>query len=676
MKTQTEKPPNLEKALEPVRQIQRSPVATARKRALANIVSGLFLIIGLSGLIIGIYYVRSFLGGTVLNKVAAPKPVLVQQQMAVPTLVRPTASPMLEATVVATTSPDAVAVAVNLPVSPEVLPVSATPSVTATSNSNTSLPEIAFVAKPAPNALAGAPNPLFGPNYDPNDGRPVFICGTDSFASYLTLLQIQVADLDTKHGFHLGIVPLQLNDKEYALSQQQINTALKTGAWDCNPNTVDGVASTGIGIVTAIVDESAGGDGIWARELNTIYDLKGKRIAYVADSSSEFFVRYALSVAQLNPATDAILVPFDTPDAAVQAFNDRKADAVSAWEPQLSQAGKGGGKPLVTSDQLRVIVDAIITSRKSIAERPEVVQAFHDAWFEALKFQFEHFEDASQQIAAWGDPDWIGITKDSAARDFDAALHLIAQASLEHNVALMSNPEPILNLMATSRQIWSQSRKVPNDPAQDAIDGRFVKQAAVQPNAQTSSRPVNNTFSLVAGSAAYTAPVQTELAVTLPLSASAVQATEVSTSTILSTPAEITGSFRSPTSTESLTTLAVLPCRKFSFLPDSAVLTSESQRVLDICVLPAMQQRPGSLLRVKGSAAWPGPKGTYTEAQILEIATARAKAVADYLIGKGIDRSRIGVEGTLPPASHREITDGVLQAEDRYVEMSLLSGGR
>ncbi len=668
MKTQTEKTPNLERALEPVRQIQRSPVAAARKRALANVVSGLFLIIGLSALIIGIYYVRSFLGGTVLNKVAAPKPVLVQQQMAVPTLVRPTASPILEATVAATTSLDAAAVAVNLPVSPEVLTVSATPSATATSNGNTSLPEIAFVAKPAPNALAGAPNPLFGPNYDPNDGRPVFICGTDSFASYLTLLQIQVAGLDTKHGFHLGIVPLQLNDKEYALSQQQINTALKTGAWDCNPNTVDGVASTGIGIVTAIVDESAGGDGIWSRELNTIYDLKGKRIAYVADSSSEFFARYALSVAQLNPATDAILVPFDTPDAAVQAFNDRKADAVSAWEPQLSQAGKGGGKPLVTSDQLRVIVDAIITSRKSIAERPKVVQAFHDAWFEALKFQFEHFEDASQQIAAWGDPDWIGITKDSAARDFDAALHLIAQASLEHNVALMSNPEPILNLMATSRQIWSQSRKVPNDPAQDAIDGRFVKQAAVQPNAQTSGRPVNNTFSLVAGSAAVTLPLST--------SASAVQATEVSTSTILSTSAEITGSSRSPTSTESLTTLGVLPCRKFSFLPDSAVLTAESQRVLDICVLPAMQQRPGSLLRVKGSAAWPGPKGTYTEAQILEIATARAKAVADYLIDKGIDRSRFGVEGTLPPTNHREITDGVLQAEDRYVEMSLLSGGR
>ena len=158
----------------------------------------------------------------------------------------------------------------------------------------TAIPD--FAAHAAPNALAEMPNPLFAPDYDPNDKRPIYVCGTDSFASYITLLQIQVARLDVQHGFHLGIVPLQFNDREYAFSQQDVDTALKTGKWDCNPNTVDGVASTNNGVITAIVDESAGGDGIWARKLSTIYDLKGKRIAYVADSSSEFFARYALSV--------------------------------------------------------------------------------------------------------------------------------------------------------------------------------------------------------------------------------------------------------------------------------------------------------------------------------------------------------------------------------------------
>ena len=541
-----------------------------------------------------------------------------------------------------------------------------------TSKSAIVAPEPHMIAAPAPTATAipdfnpravasaplGAPNPLFAPDYDPSDKRPIYVCGTDSFASYITLLQIQVSGLDVQHGFHLGIVPLQLNDKEYALSQQDIDSALKTGAWDCNPNTVDGVASTNNGVITAIVDESAGGDGIWARDLSTIYDLKGKRIAYVAGSSSEFFARYALSVAQLDPATEATLLPFDTPDAAVQAFNAGKTDAVSAWEPQLSQAGQGGGRPLVTSDQLRIIVDAMITSRRSIEQRPIVVQAFHDAWFDALKFQFENFETAARQIAAWGNPDWSGVAAGSAAKDFGGALSQIAQANLQDNVYVLSHPEPIFNLMVASRRVWSLARKVPTEPVQNLIDARFVKAAAELGNLSTAARPINNTFSLAAAQVkaqpnAQNVPITGTIGLAVP--------TAVSQTVVASNEAEA---------------LAVLPCRRFTFLPDSSVLTDESRRVIDLCVVPLLQQRSGAFLRIRGSAAWPGPKGSYTEDAIMEMAVGRAKAIADYLATQKINPARLVVEGSLPPTERREISDPILQLEDRFVEMTLITSGR
>ncbi len=519
-----------------------------------------------------------------------------------------------------------------------------------------------FNPKPAASALAGGPNPLFAPSYDPTDKRPVYVCGTDSFASYVTLLQIQVSGLDVQHGFHLGIVPLQLNDHEYALSQQDIDAALTTGAWDCNPNTVDGVASTNNGVITAIVDESAGGDGIWARDLSTIYDLKGKRIAYVAGSSSEFFARYALSVAQLDPATDAILQPFNTPDEAVNAFNAGTADAVSAWEPQLSEAGKGGGRPLVTSDQLRIIVDAIITSRKSIQERPVVVQAFHDAWFEALKYQFEHFDIAARQIAAWGNNDWSGIGTDNAAKDFGDALKQIAQADLNDNVYVLNHPEPIFNLMTASRRVWALARKVPTQPVQSLIDARFVQAAAELGNLSTSAQPINNTFSLAAAAPAQ-APASVQNTVITDTVAVAAAPTVVSPSPTL-------------VASDEAEALAVLPCRHFSFLPDSAVLTDASRRVLDLCVVPTLQQRVGTYLRIRGSAAWPGPKGSYAEGKIMEMAVGRAKAIADYLVTQKISVDRFILEGVLPPAERREIVDPVQQSEDRFVEMTLISSGR
>jgi hypothetical protein len=123
-------------------------------------------------------------------------------------------------------------------------------------------------------------------------------------------------------------------------------------------------------------------------------------------------------------------------------------------------------------------------------------------------------------------------------------------------------------------------------------------------------------------------------------------------------------------------TLAVLPCRRFAFLPESTTLTLESRQILDECVLPTLSQSVGLYLRVKGSSAWPGPKGTYTQDQILEFAQARAQSVVDYLVSKGVDPARFIVEATLPPEDHRETEDPAKQAEDRYVEMVLITVGR
>jgi outer membrane protein OmpA-like peptidoglycan-associated protein len=89
-----------------------------------------------------------------------------------------------------------------------------------------------------------------------------------------------------------------------------------------------------------------------------------------------------------------------------------------------------------------------------------------------------------------------------------------------------------------------------------------------------------------------------------------------------------------------------------------------------------MSQSVGLLLQVTGSAAWPGPVGTYTEAEIEEFAQARAQSVVDYLVSQGIDPARFIVDAVLPPEEHRETDDPAIQAEDRFVEMTLITVGR
>jgi len=481
-----------------------------------------------------------------------------------------------------------------------------------------------------------SPDPIWGPNYKADDGLPTYICGADAFGSYFTLQQMQMSGKDIEHGFHLGIVPFFLNDDPaYDISEEQRTALLDSGNWDCLLTTLDSVALSSPGVITAIVDESAGADQLWGRDVPTINDLEGKRIAFSRGSVGEYFVYYTLSIAQLSPRSQVTLVPQDSVADAVAAFNNGQADVVSGWEPDIYDAEQSGGMPLLSSNQLRIVIDVVVTSRQSINNEADLVQNFHNAWFDTLKAQVENFETAASQIAAWGNNDWSFVYPESAGDDFHAWLESVAQADLGDNAFVMRDTRPIVNRLEIARRVWAASDvSVPNDNAEDLVNPGFVQRAADQASLQANGTPVNDTFSISA---------------------------QLDLSSVASTDAA---------------TLAVLPCRTFTFLPESTELTLESRRILDSCVVPTLSQSVGLFLRVKGSSAWPANDPPYTEDDILEVAEGRAQSVVDYLVSQGIDPARFIVEATLPPEKNRHTDDPNIQAQDRYVELTLVTAGR
>jgi ABC-type amino acid transport substrate-binding protein len=481
-----------------------------------------------------------------------------------------------------------------------------------------------------------SPEPIFGPNYDDGDGLPTYICGADAFGSYFTLQQMQMSGKDIEHGFHLGIVPFFLDDDpEYNVSEEQRTALLNAGEWDCLLTTLDSVALKSPGIITAVIDESAGADQLWARDIETINDLKSKRITFSRGSVGEYFVYYALSIAQLSPRADVTLMPQDSVADAVAFFNSGQADAVSGWEPDIYDAEESGGVPLLSSNQLRIVMDVIVTSRQSIADQADLVQNFHDAWFDTLKDQVEDFDGAAAMIANWGHNDWSFVYPETAADDLNAWLESVAQADLGDNAFVMRDSRPLLNRLRIARRVWAASdRSVPNDDVNELINPGFVLRSAEKASLQASGSPVNDTFSVSSQ---------------LDLSGVATGAAE---------------------------TLAVLPCRTFTFLPESTELTLESRRILDSCVVPTLSQSVGLFLRVQGSSAWPANDPPYTEEDILEVAEGRAQSVVDYLVSQDIDPARFIVETTLPPEERRNTDDANLQRLDRFVELTLITAGR
>ncbi len=480
--------------------------------------------------------------------------------------------------------------------------------------------------------------PIFAGGQIPTDSLPRYVCAADAFGSYYALEQMQQAGYDKDNGFHLGLIPFGLDGAggSYDLSEEARNGLLDSGKIDCLFTTLDATARSGAGVITAVIDESAGADQMWARStVTTLNDLRGKRITYSGGSVSEFFALYSLAVAGLNPKSDVTMIPADSVDVAVKNFNSSQADVAVGWEPNILDASKSGGQQLISSDKLRIIIDVIMTSRQSIQGKPQLVQAFHNAWFRTLKAQFDDFATASGQIAAWGHNDWSGINVQTAKKDLGDQLQHIAQAGLTQNTAVMNDTSALIDRINTAKLVWQAAGvDVYSGPTAELVNSTFVRQSAARPDLATSGSPVNNTFLL---------------------------ASHPNLQAI------------SPDQGE---TLAVLPCRKFDFAPESSDLNEQSRHLLDTCVLPVLQSSTGIYLKLVGSAAWPQNTPAYNEQDIRDVAQQRAQAVVNYLAQHGIDPKRFTIDTVVPPPERRNTSDGLLQSQDRFVEMTLITIGR
>jgi NitT/TauT family transport system substrate-binding protein len=511
---------------------------------------------------------------------------------------------------------------------------------------------------PRPESMPGATDarlkPIWGPDFKENDGLGRLVCGAYAFAGDYPLQQIQMAGLDVKRGFHLGIVPFYLNEN-YVVTAKDRTDAMRDGKIDCLLTTFDLFALEDPGIITGFINESAGADQMWARDISSLNDLRGKRIAFEANGPSEYFVLDLLDTIKLSP-DDVQLLPVPNQDAAIEVFNGGGADAVAGWEPRILDAGQSGGRLLASSREFRSILGAIVMSRQAIADKSTVVQLFHDAWFEALALQESDFARSAEQIAAWGNNAYLGVTQETAADDLRVLLGGVAQANLADNARAFAKVSSVIDRLLQTRRLWSSAgHDVPTSDVTRLVDARFVQSAAagLQLDLNAPNAFVNNTFTLGRAQLA-SAPLSAGVA-----SANAPGEPPITQQDILS----------------GTQAVATLPCSRFEFVPNATTLQTESQQALRECAVDVLARNITLYVRVKGSSAWPGPQGKIPRENVEGTARQRAQAVIDYLVSQGISRDRFLLDWTMPPQDHWETTDLTKQAQDRYVEIALLASG-
>ena len=153
-------------------------------------------------------------------------------------------------------------------------------------------------------------------------------------------------------------------------------------------------------VAVLVNDNSAGNDKIIvSAEINTIQDLKGKKVAIEEGVVDDFLLTLALKDNGMS-RSDVEIVPLET-GAAAAAFVAGKADAVGAFPPfWLIALQREGSKELITSAEYPgAIPDLLVVSKKLINEQPDQVQALVNTWFDILQFMADNPKQADEIIA-------------------------------------------------------------------------------------------------------------------------------------------------------------------------------------------------------------------------------------------------------------------------------------
>lgn len=206
------------------------------------------------------------------------------------------------------------------------------------------------------------------------------------------------------------------------------------------------------------IDDSNGGDGVVAlKDIKTIGDLKGKKVAVNEGSVSEFYLNVLLAKAGLKES-DLNTVNMTAADAG-SAFVAKRVDAAVTWEPWLTK-GKSTdfGHLLVDSSTTPgLITDVIIVKTAWANSHQKDVAAIVKSWNEAVGY-YRANPDESINIMAKGVGGWLKDPK-----EFKSTLTGIKFYGADDNKAFFgtkAKPGPLATTVKEAIDVWSSRGKL------------------------------------------------------------------------------------------------------------------------------------------------------------------------------------------------------------------------
>ncbi len=255
---------------------------------------------------------------------------------------------------------------------------------------------------------------------------------------------------------------------------KDIDAALASGQLDAAnvaTHTAMVMAAAGLPIkIVMLLDFSMKADAILAgKDVKTIADLKGKRVAFEQGTTSDILLNYALHANGMTIA-DVKPVPMPAADAGSALIAGRVPAAVT-YEPYLTVAlaQSPNVKLLYTAGTDPGLVSDVLVVRDDVLKsRPGQVRALIESWQSALEYYKAHTAEGRQIIA-----DAVG----SNAKDLATAFDGVRYYSLPENKQALTGDFMTKTFVDVEQAAKNAGLLTKSVSAQSLVDPRFVAAA-------------------------------------------------------------------------------------------------------------------------------------------------------------------------------------------------------
>jgi NitT/TauT family transport system substrate-binding protein len=285
----------------------------------------------------------------------------------------------------------------------------------------------------------------------------------------------------------LGYGPLWVAEEKGFFDKHGVDVELTNFNWD--QDMVAAVASGNLHVIAAatnttissinagvdvkgflILDLSAEADAILVtKDVQSIADLKGKKVAFESGATSDLLINYALKHNGMS-ITDIEHVPMGASEAGLALISGQVQAAVT-YEPYISAALKqGDGHKIIytAAEKPGLISDLLIASPAWLQEHSKEAEGIIRAWDEAINFIRANPAEGEAMIAkAVGspmeefEPAFKGVRLYNAAEnkqilgdEFQASvaeIGAIMQAAKPDEIKMIPTPEQLLWLDALNK---------------------------------------------------------------------------------------------------------------------------------------------------------------------------------------------------------------------------------